>query len=332
MTKSKKITICVCVGFLLIAVLGTIFDLQISKAFASLTPGYYYSQNFFAMLGECFGEDVLYVLLISAFAILFFNFFKFKICNKKWLNYGLMTFACLVSYAIAFYSFRKTLEYLSIYTDIGIKDYMSSAIGIITQIVMSFVICVVIFYLISKLNNDQLKSLFKWAIIVLVACLVSNAVVQISKRIFDRARYRAMISEGYTDFEYFTNWFIINTKKFESISSNASDYFKSFPSGHTCAATSLFLIVLLPNFLPKLNSKKIKIILWSTAIIYTFLVALSRIIAGAHFFMDTFIAVIVTLSSIFLTNHFLTNYNLKRQTTHSPRKDPAPTQENNTQE
>ena len=85
--KTKNIVIysSIAVVFLAIAILGTIYDLQISKALADLQPGQYHSKNLFAIIGETIGENILYVLLVSALCILFF-YLKNNPINKKWLN------------------------------------------------------------------------------------------------------------------------------------------------------------------------------------------------------------------------------------------------------
>lgn len=311
MTKSKKILISVsALVVVLIAVLGTIFDLQISKLLADISGDRYYSSNFLAIIGECFGEDILYVFIICACAIIFFYLLKFPL-KEKWINYFLQVLMCIVSYIISVYSFGKTLNYVAIYTNFGLDNYVASAIGKITILMISVVISVGAFLLVSKLNEETIKNLLKWALLVLAVAIVSNAVVQVSKHIFDRTRYRAMAFVGDEEFEHFTYWFSINRNKFDSISIYAGDFFKSFPSGHTCAAASAFLLGFLPYYLNSLNTKKNKIILWSVAGLYPFIIAISRIIAGAHFFMDTYIACLITVATIIIF-YFVIEYIFKK--------------------
>ena len=61
--KTKNILIySIIAGVILtVTILGTIYDLQISKAIADLQPGEYHSTNFFAIIGETIGENILYV-------------------------------------------------------------------------------------------------------------------------------------------------------------------------------------------------------------------------------------------------------------------------------
>lgn len=316
MTKTKKLIIIFSVIAIAITLLvvGTIFDLQISKLLASLPTGKYYSSNIFAIAGEWFGEDILYLFLISSCAILFFYLLKFPL-KQKYLTITSQVVLCGTSYLIAFYSFHKTLKYIATYlsslSKTAFSNYLSSALGIITVAITSAIICVLIFLLISRLKPETLQALWKWAIVVLVSAVISNAIVQVSKHIFDRTRYRAMIFVGDTEFTHFTNWFNINSNKFNSTSLFAEDFFKSFPSGHTCAATSIFLLTLLPSYIKKVNTKSSKIIFWSTSIVYTIFVALSRIVAGAHFFTDVYVSFLITITTIFVT-YILVNLILKK--------------------
>ena len=84
MDKTKKIILWSSISVLLLTIfiLGTIYDLQISKALASLNNDSYLSHNLFAILGETFGENILYILLVSAFCIIFFSLIKNEIVNK----------------------------------------------------------------------------------------------------------------------------------------------------------------------------------------------------------------------------------------------------------
>lgn len=303
-TKTKKLLIIsgVSIAVLTLLILGTIFDLQISKAVADLQPGQYHSKNLFAIIGETIGENILYVLLVSALCILFF-YLKHNPLNKKWLNTLIQIGLCVVSFVVCFYCLHKTLEYVATHTLFGLDKFIESTLGLIVIILASIIVTILAFLLFTKVSNENLKNLWKWALLVLILAAASNLIVQTAKHIFDRTRFRAMVFVGDTDFQYYDHWFKFNQNKFDSISVYAEDFFKSFPSGHTCAAASSFFLILLPLFLPQTNNKKWKSILWSSASVYTFLVALSRIVAGAHYFMDVFVGggvcIILTLIALF---------------------------------
>jgi len=307
MSKTKKIITYSCISFVLLTlfVLGTIYDLQISNAIADLNSDSYLSKNIFAIIGETFGENILYILLVSAFAIIFFNLLKRNLVNKKWLNYALIVCCSIASYVICFYCIDKTLSYISEYTSFGLDNFLNSTLGTIIVLMFSLIVEICAFLLFNKLSEENLSQLLWWAILVLAVAAISNVVVQGAKHIFDRTRYRAMHFVGDTNFNYYTPWYQINTQKFDSISIFAEDFFKSFPSGHTCAAASSATLITLPIFVKKFDSKKWKLIFLFSAIAYTVLVGLSRIVAGAHYFTDIFVGGSITFVCVFVCNFII---------------------------
>lgn len=302
MKKNKAFYISLSTGIVLLIIaiiLGTIYDLEISKLFADLPRGSYYSNNIFAIIGEMIGENILYILLEVSFAILFYYFIRYPI-KQKWLNVILIIMFALLGCAVSFYCINKTLEYLSVYTNFGLDVYLENTMGKFSVLAFSIVVNVIVFMLFSRVSKESIRELFGFAITVIIVSIISNVIVQGAKLIFDRTRYRAMMYEGYDDFEYYTNWYQINTNKFASNSEFYSDYFKSFPSGHTCAAASSFLLILLPSFYKKTNTLGWKITFTTFAILYTFLVGLSRIVAGAHYFTDVLFGGFITIACVLI--------------------------------
>ena len=100
--------------------------------------------------------------------------------------------------------------------------------------------------------------------------LISFTVI---KMLWGRMRFREMLPP----YEGFSKWFIPQKP-------TTDDRFMSFPSGHTAQGSSMLMLTLLPVVFPKLEGKK-----WlfkGIAFLWIFLVALSRIIVGAHFASD----------------------------------------------
>ncbi|MGN1389895.1 MAG: phosphatase PAP2 family protein [Bulleidia sp.] len=107
-------------------------------------------------------------------------------------------------------------------------------------------------------------------------------IIQVLKIIWGRPRFISL-SDPSVSFE---PWFHISGLVF------TDDLFKSFPSGHTGAVAMIFWITLLPYAVPELQPER----LWILAVLYTFLVALSRIMAGMHYISDVMAGCAVTLS------------------------------------
>ncbi len=313
MEKAKKITLWVTVlCFAVALVLGTIFDLQISKALADISWGQYYTTNFFAIAGEVVGEMVLYVIVICAFAILI-DYFSVRNVNKKWFYYVIIAVFAVLSIGIGFYAINKFLEYLARFGTTWAGKFISSTVG---KIVLGLVSCaetLVACLLFSKCKEETLKQLSAWAVVAILVAIASNALVQVYKRIAGRTRFRAMVYEDFENFEYYTPWYVINHNKFSSTATFASDFFKSFPSGHACACASAFSLVLLPTCLEKVNTKRWKAIFLTFAIAWTTLVCVSRIVAGAHYFTDVLIGSFTTIFLTFLAKWTLLNKTLPQK-------------------
>lgn len=283
--------------FILALLLGSRYDLQISKALAELNDGNYYSSNPFAIIFETFGESIVYILCTISLAIIFFKI-KCTEFKKNWLKIFLMVMCILFSLLVAGYCVFKASNYLKIH--LSLEEFFATAFSKILLVGITAGLLTLIFAFCSNISDSSLQYLYKWAIAVILVALVSNGIAQVTKHIFDRTRYRAMIYEGYTDFDYYTPWFVINTKKFASTSAFYGDYFKSFPSGHCCAAASFFLLLLLPAFNPNLNNKKYIVPTTILCSLYTILVMISRIVAGAHYLTDTLIGSFITIACIVL--------------------------------
>ena len=324
MTNKKTfiITTSIVWGLLLVAfILGTIFDLQISQLFVDLPKGEYYSQNTFAIIGEIVGEQILYIFLICACAILFFNFIRNPL-QKKWLNFLIILGFFALGILVGFYCFYKLSKYISIYSDFGLDEFREKTIGKLAIFAMSLIFTLLLFLCFKKVKKETLQQLSKWALWVLIISAISNGFVQGLKLFWGRTRFRAMNYMNDSEFSHFTNWFQINKDRFASVDEVAflSDFYKSFPSGHSCAGASSFLLVLLPCFIKKTNTPGWKITFITFASVYTFLVMLSRIVAGAHFFTDVFVGAFSTIICVFVAKWFFIEKRFKKQNSNNEKQ------------
>ena len=138
---------------------------------------------------------------------------------------------------------------------------------------------------------------------------VATLIVQGLKVPFGRMRYRAMNVIGdfgkNEQFPGFTRWYMVSgqpDKELMRATFGTSDAFKSFPSGHTRGAAATFYLATLGAVLGL--SKKKQIALWVFAVVFTGLVALSRIMVGAHFFSDVLIGGTVGFLCCVLSKEF----------------------------
>lgn len=83
----------------------------------------------------------------------------------------------------------------------------------------------------------------------------------------------------------------------------AADEFKSFPSGHTANATTMLLLGLVPYLKPQLQKYQKALVAFGFA--WAAIVALSRILLGAHYLTDTAVGFLVGFLSVYLICNFL---------------------------
>lgn len=123
----------------------------------------------------------------------------------------------------------------------------------------------------SSFESRNSQKLVWWVIAALAACVLANILIMIIKEPVGRMRFRAINSEvgqrlinaglvkGYTP------WYISNGQPDEGIINSfidaypgASDAFKSFPSGHTCAAGMSYALIMLPDVVDFKHKKRAK--------------------------------------------------------------------------
>ncbi|MDD2227742.1 MAG: phosphatase PAP2 family protein [Clostridia bacterium] len=278
--------------FLIIFVISTIYDLQISYLIADLKSGEYYSSNAFAVIFEIIGESPLYLFLAFAFVIIFWWLF-YNVKNKRLLNFLYLPLASVAIFLSFYFMVARILKYLEIHQTFALNQYF-----LILSLFLSLIFTILIIFSLKFVKQENIGKLLSFAFLILFVATFSNLITQFIKgNIFGRMRFQAM--NQLEDFSYFTPWFYINgTSLYENLSGLgfSVDAFKSFPSGHTTAAGILFTLICLPLIFEKLNNKKSKLFCWIIPFIIVFVVGFSRIVAGAHFSTDVLMAMLITFS------------------------------------
>lgn len=276
--------------FLALVLIGTFFDLQISKAIADLNFGEYYSKNYFGLTFEVIGELPVYILACCCALIILLNI-NYK--NKNLSFFVKLIFFILASGAM-FLVFFKAFGY--IFKHMDMKSYLYEPYVISVFIFFSLVITILIYLLLKKLDASTIQQLLYFAIFSILVIAVSNAITQSLKPIFTRERFRTMKYLNDSTFSGYTPWYLIN-KTITEVAGIGSDAFKSFPSGHATSAASLICLLFLFDLFPKLKTKRKKLVLYISVFLWISIVAISRIVMGAHFFSDVVFGAFITIFS-----------------------------------
>lgn len=146
-------------------------------------------------------------------------------------------------------------------------------------------------------NRATILKTVKWILLVLVLELV---IVEILKGIWERPRMRFIPTHDVT----FAPWWQIGGDIKEGMLAMKvnADEFKSFPSGHTAHAATIFVLPYLSLLFPIFKGKEKMLSI--VALIFALFVGCSRIVMGAHFLSDITIGMSVTLLIIILSHRF----------------------------
>ena len=275
-TQLKNIFKYLFIGNLIILIVSGFIDLPLSLAVYN--PSSWFG-NFFAAYGAL--PLLLCVYFISL--VLLDNVRQVNITTKKLVN---LFFGILVLLGGLYMNWFYGVYYLDI------TPLVSSVVTAVFFVVVVFMSYHYIF-----LNGD-VKAIRKVAVILALSVLATIVIVFIIKNIWGRPRMRYIVNKD--NIELFRSWWQIkpSTKIGTSIFSDLSEDFQSFPSGHTAnAALMLFLPVLsIMNATLKDKEKTFIVI----GIVWTVLVAISRIIMGAHFISDVTVSFLITLIIVYI--------------------------------
>jgi membrane-associated phospholipid phosphatase len=165
-------------------------------------------------------------------------------------------------------------------------------------IFIGFILSMILIVWANQLSDSKKKLIRVYAFIgvltVILGILIPNAI----KLVWARPRYRIMIGND----SLFRYWF-------DRVGFTFDDDWKSFPSGHSAAATTTLIYTFLPQLFDKLKGKERSILIICS--VWIVIVMVSRIVMGDHFMTDTLfgtgsaILVFSGLKYLFLKNNII---------------------------
>ncbi len=278
-----------CVIFGTIIALASVFDYQISQLLTknSLKPGAYLATDFFGVFGEMIGSVPVFLLIGFCIAVTFWY------CEKVWKLKPIKHIAAVVLFVLGvvafWFFFKDTSKYILEHA--GNEAFKNNPAFICAMIVFALALNFSVVFATKHFSEETLKKLMKFVIAAAIGVIVANLIVAIVKDPVGRMRYRAInYAEGESIMALvsgYTPWYVFNGQPSDAIIAlfPADDAFKSFPSGHTCAAGMTYALIMLPSLF-KFKNKGATIACWAVPVAFTGLVAISRIVCGAHFMSD----------------------------------------------
>ena len=276
-------------------VLGSFFDLSISTAIAS-------PKNYLGLTISAIGPTIGFsgVSIMGGGFIALIKKGKYHIALK--VLFGVLA-ACCLGVSI----FYPAGEYF------GVNGFYGSAPKALGYVIAFFPAVGGIvggYFLFRDYQNKNLWIVFCIIIVLLLIALLG--VIPTLKDIVHRPRYRYAVRGELVEFH---NWWqpFKEYKDYISTKENpifiegweiGKDEFKSYPSGHTAEAS----IVLVPiTFLPLANAKfkKLQMPLFYGGCALVLIVALARILAGAHYLSDVSTGATIMLTLLIITNEIV---------------------------
>ncbi len=300
------------VGLLLIA---TFCDYQVSELLTkkALGDGEYFSNDFFGVLLECVGCVPIYLMIAFALCVFFWCGIRIVKDKNKALGIILSVVCAIGVVAACWYTVKDVFKYLMEHVGAQIIAANNGVVGGTLEAIDKFRHSFTVYaveavigafiaipsILVTKLfTKETLVKLVRFIIAAAIGILVANVLIMIVKNPVGRMRFRAINSElgaGLIDRKQaqgYTPWYVLNKQPSEEVlllfekTYGVDDAFKSFPSGHTCSAGTVYALIMIPDLFELKNKKGAKIACWVVPIVYTALVAISRIVVGAHYMSD----------------------------------------------
>ena len=289
---------------LILLILGTFLDFQISQGLVDLNAGSYYTKNLFGIIFEIIGEMPIYLVTSFAVALIFHNF---KRRDKNLTNIIIQIVSVIISVGLLFYMNYKLFKYLSIHLDFA--DLLGGNWDKLAYLLLGAGMTFLLFFFTQRIPSSFLNKMLFWAIIVCLTAAFSQVVTHLLKSIAARPRYRAMFLME--EFGEYRKWFQFQwgipeiSEDLKLLYDAGADWYKSFPSGHTSAAAMVLTLTLIPSIFAKTNTLLRKIITYTVVVLYILAVMFSRILVGAHFLTDVTFGAMITVSSFALARYLV---------------------------
>lgn len=262
-------------------IFGSIFDLDIERGMAQVN-------NPFGVFFESFGEALGYAMVPIAGTLIFMGLKDDRPLGFKILGWVVLFASIAIPTYILGHAATKPYTYqLPIYFAYPIAFVIMTFASMITYFLAGV---------------DDRNVLLKAGLVILIAMLIQLALVTVFKGLAERPRYRWLIDSSLnTNSIAFKNWWDWNPSNFFGMILKGDDGLKSFPSGHTATSSVCFLLPLLAA--TKMNKlfKGEEAVLFILGGLYTVLIGVARISAGAHFLSDISFGALIGSAVSFLT-------------------------------
>lgn len=273
--KIAKNKIFVCIGalvWLAALVLASIYDLDITLSVAD-------SHSFFGRALEVAGEPPAILFTSFNLALMAAYFLRCDAKRARGITLAVLTLIGCVGTSV--YAIIKITDNLAEYSARSLSP-IALLYSVATALAIAFIFIAVSLFM----KEATLKRYFLTAWRCVLAAILTFVIIWALKLVWGRVRPRQLtLGGGY--FAY-TPWYLPQ---------GFTGYF-SFPSGHTANATVILSLLYYFKFIPE-KYKLVKPIATALLSVWIILVALSRVVVGAHFLSDVLFGAAITLAIVY---------------------------------
>ncbi len=307
-----------------LVVIASFFDYRISEILVGdgLEGGRYISNNAYGLFFEALGSCPMYLMASVACCVLFWH--GYRRISKDGLKIVCCIVFAVGAFAGVFLTVKDVFSYIGNYVmqETGVLNVLNNMYVYALAAVMSMPTAIFGLLLWGRIKPETNEKLVPWVLVIL-GTMAFYLIVHFTKSPQGRARFRAIQAYAYDPSYYdnalstelgkdvtsvingetfsFRNWWVQYgslTDKFEAIGIDegyksaleatglASDVCKSFPSGHTFSAGLTYTLICLPDLVERFKTKGWRIFWYALPVFFTGLVAVSRIVMGAHYMSD----------------------------------------------
>lgn len=180
--------------------------------------------------------------------------------------------------------------------------YMKSMPWFISLVIAIGLVMIADLFVCQMSNGADKRDMKRLTILLITVVFAELILINIVKVPWGRPRMRLLAINSEATFQ---PWWVIGSTMKEHLTAMgvAAEEFKSFPSGHSGNAACAILFSVFPLVFPKLKGKGKSFFI--TGLIFTILVAASRIVMGAHFLSDVTVGISISFVIIFLLYGYL---------------------------
>lgn len=305
--------------FIALILVATFCDFQISGIMTKgiLKDGQYFATDFLGVMLEAVGCTPIYLMIAFVLLVLFWS------CIKLWkkdpetgkftkqpLNIICAVICGIGVAAACWYALKDSVGYFfehvlartgDIAGNLKALDKFEHSLAVYgIEAFFGVIMAALAIVATKQFKPETLKKLLRFCLAAACAVALANILMLIIKGPVGRMRYRAiqsdlgasLIADG--KLKGYTQWFVANGQPDKNIldtflnTYGVKDAFKSFPSGHTCSAGTAYTLIMIPTLFgfKEKNKKCATLACWLVPALYTAIVAISRIMVGAHYMSD----------------------------------------------